>query len=47
MLQVVKDMETEYMDKSPWRTIYALLAIVEKLIPEKTSRGRFAPYEIF
>ena len=47
VLQVVKDMETDYMDKSPWRTIYALLAVVEKVIPETTSSGRFAPYMIF
>ena len=47
VLQAVKDMETDYMDKSPWRTIYALLAVVEKVIPETTSSGRFAPYMIF
>ena len=47
VVQVIKDMEAEYLDKSPWRTIYALLAVVEKVIPETTSSGRFAPYMTF
>ena len=43
VLQVIKDMETEYMDKSPWRTIYALLAVVEKSFPRQHQVGVLRP----